>query len=183
MFKLLREVVRGRGETVRYPFAPLEVNPDFRGRPEHKAEDCIACAACTIACPANALRMETDVEAGTRVWSISYGRCIFCGRCEEVCPTHAITLTPDFELAVLDKKDLVRTATFALAPCVSCGTPFAPRKEIDYVIALTEKAASAPELPELMDSRRRLIATCPACKRTQEAIKIGSFEKPGARGR
>ena len=33
--------------------------------------------------------VETDLEAGTRTWSIFYGRCIFCARCEEVCPTGA----------------------------------------------------------------------------------------------
>jgi hydrogenase-4 component H len=175
MFKLLREVLRTGEATVKYPFAPLEVSKDFRGRPEHTAEQCIACAACTIACPANALAMETDAAAGTRTWSINYGRCIFCGRCEEVCPTQAIKLTEDFELAVASKEDLTRKAVFTLANCLCCGEPFAPAKEIAYVTALIEAhaAAEATEpLPADARRRRQMLATCPNCKRLNDLVQI-----------
>jgi hydrogenase-4 component H len=175
MFKLLREVLRTGEATVKYPFAPLEVSKDFRGRPEHTAEQCIACAACTIACPANALAMETDATAGTRTWSINYGRCIFCGRCEEVCPTQAIKLTEDFELAVASKEDLTRKAVFTLANCLCCGEPFAPAKEIAYVTALIEAhaAAEATEpLPADARRRRQMLATCPNCKRLNDLVQI-----------
>ncbi|NVO17787.1 MAG: 4Fe-4S dicluster domain-containing protein [Rhodoplanes sp.] len=169
MFKLLKEVLRTGEATVKYPFAPVEVAKDFRGKPEHQAANCIACAACTVACPANALGMETDAGAGTRTWSINYGRCVFCGRCEEVCPTDAIRLTPDFELAVAVKADLVRTAVFRLAPCVACGKPFAPEKEVAYVTALIE--ATAPSEADA-ERRRQLVATCPACKRAHDLGQI-----------
>jgi hydrogenase-4 component H len=172
MLELLKEVFRTGEATVKYPFAPLEVSKDFRGRPEHTPESCIACGACTIACPANALLMETDVAAGTRTWSISYGRCIFCGRCEEVCPTRAIRLTPDFELAVMDKADLTRKAVFRLAACAGCGKPFAPAKEVAYVTALIEAAAPARAEAE---HQRALVATCPACKRANEVAQIARF--------
>ncbi len=102
------------------------MNLDFRGKPTYQADQCIACAACTKACPANALVMEVDMETGERRWEISMARCIFCGRCEEVCPTHAIALSPEFELAVTNKADLYEEARFALAPCTLCGTYFAP---------------------------------------------------------
>lgn len=172
MFKLLKEVFRTGEATLKYPFAPLEMSENFRGRPEHTAERCIACAACTIACPANALRMETDVAARTRSWSISYGRCVFCGRCEEVCPTHAISLTPDFELAVTNKADLIRRAVFTLAPCLCCGKPFAPTKEVAYVTALVEATARS----EAEATRRRqLVATCPACKRANDVTQTAFF--------
>ncbi|CAH2605565.1 hydrogenase 4 component H (plasmid) [Rhodovastum atsumiense] len=172
MFKLLKEVFRTGEATVKYPFAPLEVCKDFRGKPEHTAENCIACGACTIACPANALQMETDTAAGTRTWSISYGRCIFCGRCEEACPTNAIQLTPDFELAVANKDDLTRKAVFKLANCACCGKPFAPAKEVAYVTALIE--ATAPTEADA-ERRRQMVATCPACKRTNDVTQLASF--------
>jgi hydrogenase-4 component H len=175
MFKLLREVLRTGEATVQYPFAPLEVCKDFRGRPEHTAEQCIACAACAIACPANALAMETDAAAGTRTWSINYGRCIFCGRCEEVCPTRALKLTEDFELAVASKEDLSRKAVFTLANCVCCGEPFAPAKEIAYVTALIEASAPAEAnepLPADAERRRQMLATCPSCKRLNDLVQI-----------
>lgn len=169
MFKLLKEVFRTGEATVKYPFAPVEVCKDFRGKPEHTAANCIACAACTVACPANALNMETDTAAGTRTWSINYGRCIFCGRCEEVCPTDALRLSQEFELAVANKADLERKAVFRLAHCVCCGEPFAAEKEVAYVTALIE--ASAPSEADA-ERRRQLVATCPACKRAHDLGQI-----------
>lgn len=169
MFKLLKEVFRTGEATLKYPFAPIEVSPDFRGKPEHDAEQCIACAACAVACPPNAIGIETSIEAATRTWSISYGRCIFCGRCEEVCPTAAIRLSTDFELAVMRKEDLTREAVYSLAPCASCGKPFAPAKEIAYVIAVLEMTAT-----NQTDAARSrlLVETCPACKRQHDVEQV-----------
>ncbi|MDR3535819.1 MAG: formate hydrogenlyase complex iron-sulfur subunit [Acetobacteraceae bacterium] len=169
MFKLLKEVFRTGEATVKYPFAPLEVSKDFRGKPEHDAERCIACAACAVACPPNAIGIETDIEAATRAWVISYGRCIFCGRCEEVCPTGAIRLSTEFELAVTSKEDLTRRAVFKLAPCVSCGRPFAPAKEVAYVTALL---AAAGGIEGDIERTRLLVATCPDCKRRHDATQV-----------
>ena len=124
MFKLFKTIARAGQSTVKYPFAPLEVCDDFRGKPDYNPEQCIACAACTRACPANALIMETDANAGARRWELSMARCIFCGRCEEVCPTGAIKLSKEFELAVTNKKDLYQDATFKLAHCRVCENRF-----------------------------------------------------------
>lgn len=179
MFKLLKEVFRTGDATVKYPFAPVKVEKDFRGKPEHNAEQCIACAACTIACPANALKMETDVAAGTRTWSINYGRCVFCARCEEVCPTQAIKLTEDFELSVANKADLTVKAVFKLADCRCCGKPFAPAKEIAYAAALIE-ATTVNEAQPIgrngasadVERRRQMLETCPSCKRLNDLMQI-----------
>ncbi|MEF2071151.1 formate hydrogenlyase complex iron-sulfur subunit [Consotaella aegiceratis] len=172
MLKLFKEIFRTGDATVKYPFAPLEVAKDFRGKPEHVAENCIACAACTIACPPNAIRMETDLAAGTRTWSINYGRCVFCGRCEEVCPTEAIHLTPEFELAVGSKEDLMRRAVFTLADCEICGKPFAPAKEIAYA---AEILAQTSDDPNRTEQQRRLLSTCPDCKRKADLQKLADM--------
>lgn len=172
MLKLLKEVLRTGEATVKYPFAPLEVCKDFRGKPEHTAERCVACAACTVACPPNAIAMETDTAAGTRTWSINYGRCIFCGRCEEACPTAAIRLSPDFELAVGRKEDLTRKAVFTLAECACCGKPFAPAKEVAYVADLLTRNALNDEDAE---RQRLLAATCPECKRQRDLHQISAM--------
>ena len=60
MFKLLKTVFKAGDVTTKYPFKPYEVDDDFRGKPELNSDQCIVCAACTIACPANALTMRTD---------------------------------------------------------------------------------------------------------------------------
>ncbi|MTJ83002.1 MAG: 4Fe-4S dicluster domain-containing protein [Telmatospirillum sp.] len=173
MLKLLKEVFRTGEATHLYPFAPLEVAKDFRGKPEHNPAQCIACAACTIACPPNAIGMETDPVAGTRTWSISYGRCIFCGRCEESCPTGAIRLTPDFELAVARKEDLTKRAVFKLALCPCCGEPVAAAREVDYVATIL---AGPDATPDQLARTRELASTCPDCKRRNDVdllIRMG----------
>ncbi len=42
MLKLLKTIVGAGEATVKYPFAPLEVCPGFRGKPELNAQQCIA---------------------------------------------------------------------------------------------------------------------------------------------
>lgn len=181
MLKLFKTILKAGEATLKYPFAPAPVCEHFRGKPEYKAEQCIACAACTTACPANALSMATDAEAGTRTWSLFLGRCIFCGRCEEVCPTKAIVLSPEFELAVANKADLYQYGTFKLAHCHVCGEAFAPQKEIDYAIELLKLAGLDAAAAE---ERRPLMQTCAACKRKQSVpstatVTLGKYIMQG----
>jgi hydrogenase-4 component H len=169
MLKLLKEIFKVGEATVKYPFAPAEVIADSRGRPEHDPVRCIACAACTMACPANALSMTTDLGAGTRTWAIDYGRCVFCGRCEEVCPTRAIALTTEFELAVARRDDLITRAVFRLARCRSCGRPFAAAKEVEYVARLLGSGAATPEEAARI---RDAAEICPDCRRRLDVEEI-----------
>lgn len=180
MIKLFKTILRAGTPTAKYPFAPYEVNRDFRGKPKYQADQCIACAACTKACPANALVMEVDMETGERRWEISMARCIFCGRCEEVCPTRAITLSPTFELAVTNKADLYEEASFPLAACGECGDYFAPERLVSLVQDTLKQ--SATPLPE--HDRLQL---CPACKRrrsmlAQENLFISRDLQPADQG-
>lgn len=169
MLKLIKEVLKVGQATHAYPFAPVELAPGYRGKPEYNPEQCIACAACTIACPPNALMMETDLEAGTRTWSIFYGRCIFCARCEEVCPTGAIKLGPDFELTSFSRADLTIQAEFRLAECSQCGAYYASAKTRDHVLALLDHAG----LPEAdADDRRALLQMCPQCRRKTDLPQV-----------
>jgi hydrogenase-4 component H len=180
VLKLIQEVFKVGRATVLYPFEPVEVAPGFRGKPEYDPEQCIACAACTIACPPNALTMETDLDLGTRTWSIFYGRCIFCARCEEVCPTGAIKLGPDFELASFARADLIIQAEFRLAACTLCGAYFASAKELDHVLALLDQAGLPPA--EAAD-RRALLTTCPECRRKIDLPRVKVLVQEAFNGR
>lgn len=171
MLKLFREILKAGEATVPYPFVPVEVAPGFRGKPHHDSELCIACAACAIACPPNALALTNDFDQGIRTWSLFTGICIFCGRCEEVCPTGAITLSQDFELAVMNREDLFDRADYKLAACRKCGKYFAPEKEIDYMFALMQQSSLSAET---IEAGRALLGLCPECKRENDMPKLVS---------
>ena len=173
MFKLLKTVFKAGDVTTKYPFKPYEVDDDFRGKPELNSDQCIVCAACTSACPANALTLRTDPVTGERTWSLFLGRCIFCGRCEEVCPTKAIRLSQDFELSVTNKQDLFQETTFATVACQECGKPFISYKELNYTIDLFKQTLDNPELV-----KRKLaeLHTCPVCKRQHSLEKTANME-------
>ncbi|XBS70714.1 hydrogenase 4 subunit H [Acerihabitans sp. KWT182] len=164
MFKLFKTILKAGEPTVKYPFKPLEVCPGFRGKPQYDPDQCIACAACTSACPANALTMETDIAGGERRWQLFLGRCIFCGRCEEVCPTRAIALSEEFEMAVTRKADLYVSATFALQACRVCHQPFIAKKSVEYAMALLAHSGLGDDAVEAL---RPQFETCPECKRRQ----------------
>jgi hydrogenase-4 component H len=179
MLKTLRNILKTGDATVKYPFAPLHTWPDMRGKPEHDAVACIACGACAVACPPNAIQMQTDLKAGTTMWSIDYGRCIFCGRCEEVCPLSAISLESEFELAVMRKDDLIETCTYQLQACSECGEYFAPRKEVDYAVRLLSSMPGNPEVEEAA----QLASVCPTCKRRRDAVAAKAADDAHAKAK
>jgi hydrogenase-4 component H len=180
VLKLIREVLKVGQATLPYPFTPVELAPGFRGKPEYDPQQCIACAACTIACPPNALTMHTDLEQGVRTWSLFYGRCIFCARCEEVCPTGAIKLGHDFELASFSREDLTIRAEFRLAACNLCGAYFASAKELEHVLALLDQAGLPPEDAA---NRKALLRACPECRRKMDLPRVKPLVQEAFNGR
>lgn len=75
----------------------METPSRFRDFPEVRKEYCIACGACTAACPAPmAIKLvrssDNADEEGTTYPIINTRGCIRCGFCAEVCPTDPKTL-------------------------------------------------------------------------------------------
>lgn len=95
--------------TIMYPEQQREYAPVYRGqhvlkRDENGAERCTSCGMCAVACPAEAITMESGErkkgeehlyreEKYAKKYEINMLRCIFCGLCEEACPKEAIFLT------------------------------------------------------------------------------------------
>lgn len=95
--------------TIMYPEQKKEYAPVYRGqhvlkRDENGAERCTSCGMCAVACPAEAITMESAErkkgeeglyreEKYAKTYEINMLRCIFCGLCEEACPKEAIFLT------------------------------------------------------------------------------------------
>ena len=116
--------------TQQYPEYKHPVMPRFRGR--HKLhlhanglEKCVGCSLCAAACPSDCIRVVADentdehrVSAGERfaaIYEINMSRCIFCGYCEMACPFDAITLGNDWELADLNRDQMIYTKSMLLA--------------------------------------------------------------------
>lgn len=95
--------------TIMYPEQHREFAPIYRGehvlkRDDNGAERCTSCGMCAVACPAEAITMESAErkkgeehlyreEKYAAKYEINMLRCIFCGLCEEACPKEAIFLT------------------------------------------------------------------------------------------
>ncbi len=91
--------------TGKYPFVKCVPAEGFRGKQVYDINLCIACGLCSRDCPAKAIEM-VEVEGKKRPMFL-LDRCIFCYQCAESCPRNAIKATDFFELAAINKSDLV----------------------------------------------------------------------------
>lgn len=106
--------------TLKYPFAPSPVPPDFRGQPAWDHHKCVGCGGCAAHCPARTILIR-DVCQELRVMLYDGSRCTYCGRCADVCPEEAITMTGQFELATDDRNDITVSMELFMLTCQRCG--------------------------------------------------------------
>jgi NADH-quinone oxidoreductase subunit I len=112
-----------RRPTIKYPEKQRKMSAVYRGlhvlkRDVNGAERCTACGLCAVACPAEAITMESAErkkgeehlyreEKYAKTYEINMLRCIFCGLCEEACPKEAIFLTDRIVDAEYEREDFV----------------------------------------------------------------------------
>jgi NADH-quinone oxidoreductase subunit I len=109
--------------TVLYPEEKVVHAPIYRGqhvlkRDDNGAERCTSCGMCAVACPAEAITMESAErqkgeehlyreEKYASLYEINMLRCIFCGLCEDACPKEAIFLTDRIVPTEFERDDFI----------------------------------------------------------------------------
>lgn len=105
--------------TIQYPEQRLIWPNRTRGRlvmPLDKTTNknrCTACMMCQKICPNGSIEISIKTnETGKRTldrYTHYLDRCTFCGLCVEVCPFDALRMSHEHEIAVRDKKQLIRS--------------------------------------------------------------------------
>jgi len=112
MFKILRKTAQTGLVTIGYPDTPAQVSLRFRGAPRFDFPGWRDARAAAQACPTGAIAIR---ELGdTRQVTVDYGLCTYCGECADADPG-AIQMTREWELAAIDRRNLVTTAEYAVA--------------------------------------------------------------------
>ncbi len=91
-------------EHYEFPELPTAPLPRYRGFHRYDLTSCIACEACSRACPADCIEIAKEripERKGFRVTSfkIDYGKCLFCALCIEPCPVDCIFMGASHDLS------------------------------------------------------------------------------------
>ena len=114
MFKILRKTSQTGLVTIGYPERAALVSKHFRGAPRFDFSGWRDARPAAEACPTEAISIRDS--DGTRRVTVDYGLCVYCGQCAEADPSGAVQMTREFELAVVDRRNLVVTAEYAVNP-------------------------------------------------------------------
>ena len=112
MFKILRKTAQTGLVTIGYPEAPARLPEQFRGAPRFDFSSWRDARPSAEACPTGAIAIRESGDS--RHVTVDYGLCIYCGECASAGPTGAVQMTRQFELAALDRRNLVITAEYAV---------------------------------------------------------------------
>jgi NADH-quinone oxidoreductase subunit I len=97
--------------TLQYPEERWEVPERYRGFLYNDIHTCIACNMCVKTCPVDCISMEAvrgpDKKPVLVSYDINIGRCMYCGLCVEVCPPKSLKHTGGYELASVDRGELI----------------------------------------------------------------------------
>ncbi len=121
-----------------------------------ETEDCILCQRCVKTCreivgveAISFITKSADRDVEQVSIEGSKDKCIGCGSCAYVCPTDAITVEDIGDTRIISMPQ--GKIEFKLKKCKTCGSYWAPEKQLDYIAKLSNQS------PEIFD-------TCPVCR-------------------
>ena len=145
----IKAVVKGP-YTTKFPFAPPEIIPEFRGFPEYQDDDCVRCGACAEVCPARAIEVEEYEKGGKKFRTVRfrYDVCLLCGQCGALCTTgKGIVYTNKYAKNTLDRAEVINEVEDELVECEKCGKVISTKRHIEWISdRLGEKAFANPTI-------------------------------------
>jgi NADH-quinone oxidoreductase chain I len=97
--------------TLQYPEERWEIPQGYRGFLHNDIKTCTACTMCVKVCPIDCISLESVRGADKRMvlasYDINIGRCMYCGLCVEVCPPKSLKHTSGYEMASVDRGELI----------------------------------------------------------------------------
>lgn len=120
--------------TIKFPYKPAKVFPNFRGKIIFNPEKCVGCGACSEVCPSKAREIIDDKEKRIRKVIHYQERCIYCGQCVRYCITQeGIKHTPEFDLSSIKKDGYKNEIEKEIILCALCGEVIAPKDQIIWI--------------------------------------------------
>jgi NADH-quinone oxidoreductase subunit I len=97
--------------TLQYPEERWEIPQGYRGFLHNDVKTCTACTMCVKVCPIDCISLESVRGADKKMvlasYDINIGRCMYCGLCVEVCPPKSLKHTSGYEMASVDRGELI----------------------------------------------------------------------------
>jgi len=97
--------------TLQYPEERWEPSERFRGFLYNDIKKCTSCTMCVRICPVDCISLEAVRGADKKMvlasYDINIGRCMYCGLCVEVCPPKSLVHTSGYEMASIDRGELI----------------------------------------------------------------------------
>jgi len=141
--------------TLQYPEERWEPSERFRGFLFNDIKKCTSCTMCVRVCPVDCISLEAVRGADKKMvlasYDINIGRCMYCGLCVEVCPPKSLVHTSGYEMASVNRGELIlhfvhEDAEEVKARVAKQVAEAAAKAEAEKAKAEAEKA-SAPKAP------------------------------------